>query len=93
MQNKGMKVVVATLVGIILAGGYSLDSKASIVSDVPGAGIAVVMEDTVLPKSQDLDSEKLKETETKKENNYQRRRKQKQREEYIFVRHICCSYS
>ncbi len=66
MQNKGMKVVVATLVGIILAGGYSLDSKASIVSDVPGAGIAVVMEDTVLPKSQDLDSEKLKETETKK---------------------------
>ena len=56
MQNKGMKIVVATLVGIILAGGYSLESKASVISDMPGAGIAVVMENTVLPKSQDSDS-------------------------------------
>lgn len=67
MQNKGMKVVVATLVGIILAGGYSFESKASIISDMPGAGIAVVMENTTLPKDQNVDSGKTTESENKTE--------------------------
>ncbi len=49
MQNKRMKIVAATLAGIILAGGYSLNTQASgVISDMPGAGISVVLNDTVL---------------------------------------------
>lgn len=49
MHNKRMKIVAATLAGIIIAGGYSLNTQASgVVSDMPGAGIAVVMNDTLL---------------------------------------------
>lgn len=49
MQNKGMKVVAATLAAIIVAGGYSTTAKASgIISDMPGAGISVVLNDTIL---------------------------------------------
>lgn len=52
MQNKRMKVAAALLAGIILAGGFSFDAKASgIVADMPGAGIAVVLNDTVLASS------------------------------------------
>lgn len=49
MHNKRMKIVAATLAAIIIAGGYSLDTQASgIMNDMPGAGIAVVLNDTVL---------------------------------------------
>lgn len=49
MHNKRMKIVAATLAGIIIAGGYSLNTQASgVISDMPGAGIAVVMNDTLL---------------------------------------------
>lgn len=54
MQNKRMKIVAATLAGIILAGGYSFDTQASgVISDMPGAGIAVVLNDTVLSNDQE----------------------------------------
>lgn len=49
MHNKRMKIAAATLAGIIIAGGFSLNTQASgVVSDMPGAGIAVVMNDTLL---------------------------------------------
>lgn len=54
MHNKRMKVVAATLAGIIIAGGYSLNTQASgVVSDMPGAGIAIVMNDTLLATEQE----------------------------------------
>lgn len=54
MQNKRMKIVAATLAGIIIAGGYSLNTQASgVISDMPGAGIAVVLNDTVLATNKD----------------------------------------
>lgn len=54
MQNKRMKIVAATLAGIIIAGGYSLDTQASgVISDMPGAGIAVVLNDTILATNKD----------------------------------------
>lgn len=54
MQNKRMKIVAATLAGIIIAGGYSLNTQASgVISDMPGAGIAVVLNDTVLSTNKD----------------------------------------
>lgn len=54
MQNKGMKVVAATLAGIIIAGGFSFNAQASgIVADMPGAGISVVLNDTVLASSEE----------------------------------------
>lgn len=59
MQNKRMKVVAATLAGIIIAGGYSMNAQASgVAGDMPGAGIAVVLNDTVLAN----DEEKTEET-------------------------------
>lgn len=49
MQNKRMKIVAATLAGIIIAGGYSVNAQASgMVNDMPGAGIAVVLNNTIL---------------------------------------------
>ena len=49
MYNKRMRIVVATLAGIIIAGGYSVDAQArGMLNDMPGAGIAVVLNDTVL---------------------------------------------
>lgn len=54
MQNKRMKIVAATLAGIIIAGGYSLNTQASgVISDMPGAGIAVVLNDTILATNKD----------------------------------------
>lgn len=54
MQNKRMKIVAATLAGIIIAGGYSLNTQASgVISDMPGAGIAVVLNDTVLATNEE----------------------------------------
>lgn len=58
MQNKRMKVVAATLAGIIIAGGYSMNAQASgVVSDMPGAGIAVVLNDTVLANGEEKTEE------------------------------------
>ncbi|MBQ2801779.1 MAG: C40 family peptidase [Lachnospiraceae bacterium] len=49
MYNKGIKIAAATLASIIIAGGFSIDTQASgIMTDMPGAGIAVVLSDTVL---------------------------------------------
>ena len=49
MYNKGIKIAAATLASIIIAGGFSIDTQASgIMTDMPGAGLAVVLSDTVL---------------------------------------------
>lgn len=72
-----MKIVAATLAGIIIAGGYSLDTQASsIMDDMPGAGIAVVLNDTVLTSeagkaeenTTELVQEETKESVNKSEN-------------------------
>lgn len=77
MHNKRMKIVAATLAGIIIAGGYSLDTQASgIMDDMPGAGIAVVLNDTVLTSeagkaeenTTELVQEETKESVNKSEN-------------------------
>lgn len=77
MHNKRMKIVAATLAGIIIAGGYSLDTQASgIMDDMPGAGIAVVLNDTVLTSeagkaeenTTELVQEEIKESVNKSEN-------------------------
>lgn len=54
MQNKRMKVVAATLAGIIIAGGFSFEAQASgIVADMPGAGISIVLNDTLLASNEE----------------------------------------
>lgn len=64
MQNKGMKVVAATLAAIIVAGGYSTTAKASgIISDMPGAGISVVLNDTILTTEEKQETKDTEKTE------------------------------
>ena len=67
MQNKGMKVVAATLAAIILAGGYSMDTKAAgIIGDMPGAGISVVLNETVLATEDKKETEIISDKKTDK---------------------------
>ncbi|MBQ4529745.1 MAG: C40 family peptidase [Lachnospiraceae bacterium] len=68
MQNKRMKAVAATLAAIIIAGGFSFNAQASgIVADMPGAGISVVLNDTVLASSEEKAEENTTEVENKTE--------------------------
>ena len=65
MQNKGMKVAAATLAAIIIAGGFSVDAKAAgIIGDMPGAGISVVLNESILA------TEETKETKEKRNYNF-----------------------
>lgn len=67
MQNKGIKVVAATLASIIIAGGYSMETKASgIIADMPGAGISVVLNDSILSAEEEKAEEKTEQSENKK---------------------------
>ncbi|MDE6314394.1 MAG: C40 family peptidase [Lachnospiraceae bacterium] len=67
MQNKGMKVVAATLAAIIVAGGYSTTAKASsVMSDMPGAGISVVLNETNSKIQENKAAEKAEDTENNK---------------------------
>jgi cell wall-associated NlpC family hydrolase len=73
MYKKGIKMAAATLAAIIIAGGYSLDTQASgIMNDMPGAGIAVVLNDTVLASEAEKTEEnttELVQEETKEDAN------------------------
>lgn len=73
MYKKGIKIAAATLAAIIIAGGYSLDTQASgIMNDMPGAGIAVVLNDTVLASEAEKTEEnttELVQEETKEDAN------------------------
>ena len=65
MQNKGMKVAAATLAAIIIAGGFSVDAKAAgIIGDMPGAGISVVLNESILATEE---TKETKETNKKTE--------------------------
>ena len=65
MQNKGMKVAAATLAAIIIAGGFSVDAKAAgIIGDMPGAGISVVLNESILATEE---TKETKETNEKTE--------------------------
>lgn len=82
MQNKGMKVVAATLAAIIVAGGYSTTVKASgIISDMPGAGISVVLNETILTTEENKTT--AKETEKNKEENTTQQSEQKETTEVV----------
>lgn len=82
MQNKGMKVVAATLAAIIVVGGYSTTVKASgIISDMPGAGISVVLNETILTTEENKTT--AKETEKNKEENTTQQSEQKETTEVV----------
>lgn len=68
MQNKGIKVVAATLASIIIAGGYSMETKASgIIADMPGAGISVVLNDSIYEEKVEKAEEKTEQSADKED--------------------------
>lgn len=79
MQNKGMKVVAATLAAIIVAGGYSTTAKASsVMSDMPGAGISVVLNETNSKIQENKATEKAEDTENNKAQDTAQQEEQKE---------------